>query len=116
MSEAADRPDKRPSRHPVRRVRDAARPLAVASVVALSATGLGMSGAAAADADRVQQRLVSEGYLTPDHVTGAYDARTGAAVARWQAARGLRADGLVDAVTADHLLGISTSRPTRSSS
>lgn len=116
MSDAPENASKRPSRHPVRRVRDAARPLAVASVVALSATGLGLSTAPAADADRVQQRLVTEGYLAPDHVTGAYDARTGAAVARWQAARGLRADGLVDVVTADHLLGISTTPPTRSSS
>lgn len=95
--------------HPVRRasgrVRAAAATGAVAGVVALSATGMGLSPAPAAAADRVQQRLVSEGYLGAEHVSGSYDARTGAAVARWQAARGLRADGLVDAVTADELLG-----------
>jgi peptidoglycan hydrolase-like protein with peptidoglycan-binding domain len=77
----------------------------VAGVVALSATGVRASAAPAAAADRVQQRLVADGYLAPDHASGAYDARTGAAVARWQADRGLRADGLVDAVTADELLG-----------
>lgn len=93
--------------HPVRRASGRVRAAtgAVAGVVALSATGMGLSPAPAAAAARVQQRLVSEGYLGAGHVTGAYDARTGAAVARWQAARGLRADGLVDTVTADELLG-----------
>lgn len=38
---------------------------------------------------------------------------SGAALARWQAARGLRADGLVDAVTADTLLGTGSSVPQR---
>jgi peptidoglycan hydrolase-like protein with peptidoglycan-binding domain len=91
-------------------VRAAAATGAVAGVVALSATGIGLSPAPAAAAGLVQQRLVSEGFLGAEHASGRYDARTGAAVARWQAARGLRADGLVDAVTADELLGTGLSK------
>jgi peptidoglycan hydrolase-like protein with peptidoglycan-binding domain len=106
------RPPRTPSRA-TRRVKAAAAPIAVAGVVALSATGIGLSASPAAAAARVQQRLVSEGYLAPSDVTGAYDPRTGAAVARWQAARGLRAHGLVDAVTADELLGTGSSIPQR---
>ncbi|MDO9406831.1 peptidoglycan-binding protein [Patulibacter sp.] len=104
-----------PARHPVRRasgrVRAAATPIAVAGVVALSSIGL--SAAPAAAAERVQHRLVADGYLDASDASGAYDARTGAAVARWQAARGLRADGLVDAVTADELLGTGSTVPHR---
>lgn len=115
MSSQPTRPSSR--RRPAERMRAAARPVAVAGVVALSATGIGMAAAPAADAGPVQHRLVAEGYLAPTDVTGTYDARTGAAVARWQAARGLRADGLVDVVTADELLGTSSTthqeRPTR---
>jgi peptidoglycan hydrolase-like protein with peptidoglycan-binding domain len=94
-------------------VKAAAAPIAVAGVVALSATGVGLSPAPAAAADRIQQRLVAEGFLAARDATGAYDARTGAAIARWQAAHGLRADGLVDAVTADTLLGTGSSIPQR---
>ncbi|WP_211241768.1 peptidoglycan-binding domain-containing protein [Patulibacter minatonensis] len=62
----------------------------------------------------MQQRLVAEGFLSAADVTGSFDARTGAAVARWQAARGLDAHGVVDAVTADELLGTgSTQVPQR---
>lgn len=98
-------------RNRVASVKAAARPLAVASVVAISASGLGPSSAQAADPIRVQHRLVKDGFLTADQVTGAYDTRTGAAVARWQAARGLRADGLVDADTAAVLLGTTSQSP-----
>lgn len=96
------------------RVRAAAAPIAVAGVVALSTAGLGLSPAPAAAAEKVQQRLVAEGFLAATDASGSYDARTGAAVARWQAARGLHAHGLVDVVTADELLGTgSTSTPHR---
>jgi murein L,D-transpeptidase YcbB/YkuD len=93
-------------------VRAAAAPIAVAGAVALSVT-VGLSPAPAAAADRVQQRLVAEGYLDAVDASGSYDARTGAALARWQAARGLRADGLVDVVTADTLLGTGPTIPQR---
>lgn len=105
MSQSSEHPARRLTR-PAQRVRAAARPIAVASVVALSSTGLGMVAVPAAQASRVQQRLVHEGYLSDADVSGRYDPRTGAAVARWQADRGLRADGLVDTATADVLLGI----------
>ncbi len=102
----SDRTDQlaRLARRPAERVAAAARPLAVASAVALSTTGI--VGVPAADAAKVQQRLVADGYLQADEATGVYDPRTGAALARWQADRGLRADGLVDQSTADHLLGL----------
>lgn len=113
----SSRPKSSAAHHPVRRasgrVRAAAAPIAVAGVVALSATGVGWSAAPAAAAERVQHRLVADGYLDASHASGTYDARTGAAVARWQAARGLRADGLVDAVTADELLGTGSTLPHR---
>lgn len=101
------------ARRATERVKAAAGPIAVAGVVALSATGVGLSPAPAAAADRIQQRLVAEGFLPARDASGAYDARTGAALARWQAARGLRADGLVDAVTADTLLGTGSTIPQR---
>lgn len=104
MSGPKKSPAKRPFRSSVSTIKAAATPLAVAGVVAISASGFSASPAAAA-ADQVQQRLVHEGYLAPDQVSGVFDTRTGAAVARWQAARGLRADGLVDSTTADVLLG-----------
>ncbi|MCK9248809.1 MAG: peptidoglycan-binding protein [Solirubrobacteraceae bacterium] len=103
-----DRPDRerRPRRSgPVARVGRAARPIAVASLVALSSTGVGLPVAPAAAAERVQQRLIADGYLEAEHGTGEYDPRTGAALARWQAAHGLDAHGLVDDVTAEELLG-----------
>ncbi|WP_320672955.1 peptidoglycan-binding domain-containing protein [Patulibacter defluvii] len=81
--------------------------------MALSSTGLGMVAVPAAQASRVQQRLVHEGFLSASDVSGRYDPRTGAAVARWQAARGLRADGIVDSATAERLLGIPHTRRTR---
>ncbi|MEV4419250.1 peptidoglycan-binding domain-containing protein [Patulibacter sp. NPDC049589] len=112
-SSHANPPAHRPARRASVRVRAAAAPIAVAGVVALSATGIGLSPAPAAAADRVQQRLVSEGFLAAKDATGSYDARTGAAVARWQAARGLHAHGLVDAVTADELLGTGSGIPQR---
>jgi peptidoglycan hydrolase-like protein with peptidoglycan-binding domain len=111
VSNPSDPPEPHRARRATRRVKAAAAPLAVAGVVALSATGVGFSAAPAAKADRVQQRLVAEGYLAPSHVSGRYDARTGAAVARWQAARGLDAHGLVDGVTADELLGTGSTIP-----
>lgn len=110
MSSSSRSSAHRPARRASRRVRAAAAPIAVAGVVALSATGLGLSPAPAAAADHVQQRLVAEGFLSAADATGSYDARTGAAVARWQAARGLDAHGLVDAVTADELLGTGSAK------
>ncbi|MGE4427477.1 MAG: peptidoglycan-binding protein [Solirubrobacteraceae bacterium] len=77
----------------------------MASVVALSSTGIGIAAAPAVAAERVQDRLIAEGYLDAEFGTGEFDPRTGAALARWQAARGLDAHGLVDDVTADELLG-----------
>lgn len=108
----------RPDRHTPRRrasgrVRAAAAPFAVAGVVAMSATGLGLATAPAASADQVQGRLVAEGYLAAADASGVYDARTGAALARWQAARGIDAHGLVDPVTADRLLGTGSPVPQR---
>jgi peptidoglycan hydrolase-like protein with peptidoglycan-binding domain len=103
----------RPVRRATSRVKHAAAPIAVAGVVALSATGLGLSPAPAAAADVVQHRLVAEGFLSAADVTGAFDARTGAAVARWQAARGLAAHGLVDVVTAEELLGTGSTQVPR---
>lgn len=113
MSSAASPAPHSPARRATERVRAAAAPIAVAGVVALSATGVGLSPAPAAAAERIQQRLVAEGYLEERDASGAYDARTGAAVARWQATRGLRADGLVDSVTADTLLGTGSAIPQR---
>ena len=110
-------PERQP--HPRRtkdRVRAAAAPIAVAGVVALSATGFSLGSAPAASADQVQQRLVAEGFLAAGDASGAFDARTGAAVARWQAARGLDAHGLVDPVTADELLGTGSTIPQRRTS
>lgn len=101
----SDRTDQlaRLARRPAERVAAAARPFALASAVALSTTGL--VGVPAANASKVQQRLVAEGYLASEDASGVFDPRTGAALARWQADRGLRADGLVDQTTADELLG-----------
>lgn len=108
------KPERQPhSRRPAARVRAAAAPFAVAGVVALSATGIGLGSAPAASADQVQQRLVDEGFLAAGDATGLFDARTGAAVARWQAAKGLQAHGLVDPVTADTLLGTGSTIPQR---
>jgi peptidoglycan hydrolase-like protein with peptidoglycan-binding domain len=99
-------------RHPVATVKAAATPLAVAGVVALSAGAVSPTAVQAADAQRIQHRLVDEGFLAADHVSGTFDTRTGAAVARWQAARGLAAHGVVDATTIDVLLGnVSPSPP-----
>lgn len=94
-------------RRPVAKVKAAATPLAVAGVVALSASAsaVGPATAHAANAQLIQQRLVQEGFLAADHASGAFDTRTGAAVARWQAARGLQAHGIADATTVDVLLG-----------
>lgn len=92
-------------RRPVAKVKAAAKPIAVAGVVALSAATVGPTVAPAADVERIQHRLVQEGFLAEDHVSGTLDTRTGAAVARWQAARGLEAHGVADATTVDVLLG-----------
>lgn len=92
-------------RHPVATVKAAAKPIAVAGVVALSASAIGPTVVQAADAQLIQQRLVQEGFLAEGHVSGEFDTRTGAAVARWQAARGLQAHGVADAPTVDVLLG-----------
>lgn len=92
-------------RHPVATVKAAAKPLAVAGVVAFSASAVGPTVVQAADAQLIQHRLVQEGFLAEDHVSGTFDTRTGAAVARWQAARGLQAHGVADATTVDVLLG-----------
>jgi peptidoglycan hydrolase-like protein with peptidoglycan-binding domain len=98
-------------RHPVATVKAAATPLAVAGVVALSASAIGPTVAQAADPQLIQHRLVQEGFLAEDHVSGKFDTRTGAAVARWQAARGLEAHGVADATTVDVLLGNATDVP-----
>ncbi len=98
-------------RRPVAKVKAAAKPIAVAGVVALSATAIGPTVAQAADVERIQDRLVQEGFLAADHVSGAFDTRTGAAVARWQAARGLQAHGVADATTIDVLLGNGSNDP-----
>lgn len=95
-------------RHPVAKVKAAAKPIAVAGVVALSAATIGPPAVQAADVQRIQDRLVQEGFLAEDHVSGELDTRTGAAVARWQAARGLQAHGVADATTVDVLLGNAT--------
>jgi peptidoglycan hydrolase-like protein with peptidoglycan-binding domain len=92
-------------RRPVAKVKAAAKPIAVAGVVALSASAIGPTAAQAADVQLIQQRLVQEGFLAADHASGAFDTRTGAAVARWQAARGLQAHGVADATTVGVLLG-----------
>lgn len=98
-------------RRPVAKVKAAAKPIAVAGVVALSASAVGPTVAQAADVQLIQQRLVQEGFLAADHASGALDTRTGAAVARWQAARGLEAHGVADATTVDVLLGNVTVSP-----
>ena len=105
MTDPHDHASRRRTRRPARRVVAAARPLAVASAVALSSSGLGFAAVPAASAAKVQQRLVADGYLADADVSGVFDPRTGAAIARWQADRGLRAHGLVDEPTAERLLG-----------
>lgn len=94
-----------PFRRPVAAVKAAAKPIAVAGVVALSASSIAPTVVQAADVQRIQDRLVQEGFLDEDQVSGELDTRTGAAVARWQAARGLQAHGVADATTVDVLLG-----------
>lgn len=108
MPEISQSSRKGPFRHPVAAVKAAAKPLAVAGVVALSASSIGPTVVQAADVQRIQDRLVQEGFLDEDQVSGELDTRTGAAVARWQAARGLQAHGVADATTVDVLLGNAT--------
>ncbi len=102
---------KGPLRRPVAKVKAAAKPFAVAGVVALSASAVGPTVAQAADPQLIQHRLVQEGFLAEHHVSGTFDTRTGAAIARWQAARGLQAHGVADATTVDVLLGNATDVP-----
>lgn len=108
MPEIPQSSRKGPFRRPVAKVKAAAKPIAVAGVVALSAATIGPTVVQAADVQRIQDRLVQEGFLAEDHVSGELDTRTGAAVARWQAARGLQAHGVADATTVDVLLGNAT--------
>jgi murein L,D-transpeptidase YcbB/YkuD len=62
-------------------------------------------GAPALHARDAQERLVVHGVLPAEAVTGRFDRRTLDAVARFQAVHGLPVDGMLDARTADALLG-----------
>lgn len=62
-------------------------------------------GAPALHARIAQERLVAHGLLSADAVTGRFDRATLDAIARFQAQHRLPVDGMLDARTADALLG-----------
>ena len=54
---------------------------------------------------QIQDVLVSIGYLAPSQITGVYDAATETAVRNFQAANGLKVDGICGSQTLSVLFG-----------